>query len=730
MKRYFRISVIAILVFIVIILGAYTLISFKTSLLGFFLNVYLKKHGIYQHFKNFKVTSSSSISIDRFVLKKKNVFLSAYKLQFKIDKKGRINLFLEKPKITITLEKTKGSSKNFGIPHLKIGIVNLKGLTLKVVKGNSEIVNVSQANLKLTGSSFNFSGKLYVNTNNILLIGDIDNLSCHYSVIKNGISMENIRIIPKSLNAKINGLSFQTNKPVSISSITIRFFPFSVSIGGLKGNFLSFYKNFKLSYRALLNYGNKKAYVELNDIGLIGEPMSISSIKVQASFRKRVIISALFDNLTSNLDSFVSQDLKGSITYDGAVKLKVFDGQAIAFSNLFLDFSHDTLKVLFDPKRMIVETALGDLFRSKIKRNAGSIYRISFFTNNLTGLTQFLSDSLDIQVLRDLHIQSKQLLDIDGTFYTKTKSIVALTHLFCNKMLYKKLKLFNINALFPLVVNSDKVKKGDIKIGKMAFEDYSFPLHINLKSTNNGIFAHFYPIKTQKFDLDPFNLSFKVNKKILTFSKIRARIFNRLSKTFIDLSGKYSNGILKTVGSVVIKVFDGSVKIKDISLTLKDVPIVSMNVSFDHLNLKKITQNTNFGLITGFIKGYVKNFSLVNFKYPLSFEARVETENVKGVSKRISLKAVNSISSVGGGVASIAVPFFKSFPYSTIGFTAVLKNGRFQIHGLYKSDGKEYIIKKGFLIGIDVVNMNKNNSIAWSDFVNRIKRVLRKGGNK
>ena len=306
---------------------------------------------------------------------------------------------------------------------------------------------------------------------------------------------------------------------------------------------------------------------------------------------------------------------------------------------------------------------------------------------------------------------------------------MALAQVSCGALLYKNLKFFNVNAQLPLVVNSNALEKGNIKIGRLELEGYTFPLHLRLKSTNNEIFAHFYPIKTQKFDLKPFNLRFDVNKKTLAFSKIKARIFTRLSKIFIDLSGKYSDGILKTLGTVRAKVFDGSVKIKDISLKLKDVPIVSMNVTFDHLNLKKITQNTNFGLITGFIKGYIKNLSLVNFKYPLSFTAKVETEDVKGVSKRISLKAVNSISSVGGGVASIAVPFFKSFPYSTIGFTATLKNGKFEIHGLYKSKDKEYIIKKGFLIGIDVVNMNRNNSIAWGDFVNRIKRVLR-GGSK
>ncbi len=729
MKRYLKVPIIAILSFIVIVLGIYTIISFKTSLVGFVLNIYLKKYGLYQNFKNMKVNSSSSLSIDGFFLKKKNVSIKANKLRFWIDKLGRINLALEKPVITVVLKKTNKSSKGFAVPPLKIGSVDLNGLTLKIKRNDKEIVNINNATLKLTNSTLAFAGRVFINTNNIFMDGDIHNLSCTYSLFKNGVAIRNIKILPNRLSLKTKDLQFQADKQITIKNVAIKFFPFSVSISGLKGNVLSQFKGIKVSCTALVDYQDRKATFVLKGVKVIGKPLGAGSVKAKISFDKRMSVSALFDNLTSDLDDFVSQDIRGSLTYDGVVRIKILGGQAIAFNNVFFDFTQDPLKVSSDPSRTATEVSLGDLFKSTIKRIADDSYRFSFFTDNLTSISKFLSDSLDVQVFRDIHLEGEQLARIFGAVNTKTRSFVALAQVSCGALLYKNLKFFNVNAQLPLVVNSNALEKGNIKIGRLELEGYTFPLHLRLKSTNNEIFVHFYPIKTQEFDLKPFNLRFDVNKKTLAFSKIKARIFTRLSKIFIDLSGKYSDGILKTLGTVRAKVFDGSVKIKDISLKLKDVPIVSMNVTFDHLNLKKITQNTNFGLITGFIKGYIKNLSLVNFKYPLSFTAKVETEDVKGVSKRISLKAVNSISSVGGGVASIAVPFFKSFPYSTIGFTATLKNGKFEIHGLYKSKDKEYIIKKGFLIGIDVVNMNRNNSIAWGDFVNRIKRVLR-GGSK
>ncbi len=727
MKRYLKVPIIAILSFIVIVLGIYTIISFKTSLVGFVLNIYLKKYDLYQNFKNMKVNSSSSLSIDGFFLKKKNVSIKANKLHFWIDKSGRINLTLEKPVITVVLKKASESSKGFAVPPLKIGSVDLNDLTLKIKRNDKEIVNINNATLKLTNSALDFAGRVLIKTNNIFMDGDIHNLNCTYSLFKNGVAIRNIKILPNKLSLKTKDLQFQTDKQITIENVAIKFFPFSVSISGLKGNVLSQFKGIKVSCTALADYRDKRATFVLKGVKVIGKPLGIRSVKAKISFDKRMSVSALFDNLTSDLDDFVSQDIRGSLTYDGVVRLKILDGQAIAFNNVFFDFSQDPLKVSFDPSRTVTEISLDDLFKSTIKRIADDNYRFSFFTDNLTGISKFLSDSLDVQVFRDIHLEGEQFARIFGTVSTKTRSIVALAQVFCGALSYKNLKFFDVNAQLPLVVNSNALEKGNIKIGKLEFKGYAFPLHLRLKSTNNEIFAHFYPIKTQRFDLKPFNLRFDVNKKTLAFSKIKARIFTRLSKIFIDLSGKYSDGILKTLGTVRAKAFDGSVKIKDISLKLKDVPIVSMSVTFDHLNLKKITQNTNFGLITGFIKGYIKDLSLVNFKYPLSFTAKVETEDVKGVSKRISLKAVNSISSVGGGVASIAVPFFKSFPYSTIGFTATLKNGQFEIHGLYKSKDKEYIIKKGFLIGIDVVNMNRNNSIEWGDFVNRIKRVLRGG---
>ena len=728
MKKYFRVPIITVLVFIVIIFGAYTLINFKTSLLGLFLNVYLKKHGIYQHFKSLEVRSSSSVSINGFVLKKKDISFSADSLKLKIDKMGKVSLTLDNPVIVIVLKKTKGGSKGFSIPPLKIGLVKAKGLTLKVMKDGKEVVDIGRANLKLTGSTLSFNGKVQFNNGNVLLDGDIDNLTCSYTVSKNGISLDDIKLLPKRLYAHFNGLKFQTDKSISISNITIRFSPFSVSIGNLNGDFISQYRNIRISFGTRVNYKDNKASVVLKGVRLIGEPLSVGVIRAKVSLGRRPVVSAQFDNLTSNLNAFVSQDIKGRLTYGGVARLSVSAGQAIVLNNLFFDFSYDPLKALFDPKKMKAEVALGNLFKSEVERGLDG-YKISLYTDNLTGITQFLSDSLDIQAFKDVHIQGTQIADVQGILNTKAKSIVALVHLICSKILYKNVKLSNVNALFPFVLSSSIEKKGNINIGKLAFNGYSFPLHADLESSNGKVLAHFWAIKTLKLNISPFNLSFNLNKKTFYFSKIRALILTKLSKTFIDLSGKYASDTLKTKGAVTIKVFDGLVKVKNISLKLKDVPIISMNITFDHLNLKKITQNTSFGLITGFIKGYVKDLSLVNFKYPLSFEARVETEEVKGVSKRISLKAVNSIASVGGGIASVAVPFFKTFPYSKIGFIAILKNGRFQIHGLYRDKNDEYIIKKGFLIGIDVVNMNRDNSIAWDDFVNRIKRVLR-GGDK
>ncbi|MBE0556484.1 MAG: hypothetical protein IH628_04545, partial [Proteobacteria bacterium] len=108
---------------------------------------------------------------------------------------------------------------------------------------------------------------------------------------------------------------------------------------------------------------------------------------------------------------------------------------------------------------------------------------------------------------------------------------------------------------------------------------------------------------------------------------------------------------------------------------------------------------------------------------------------VKGVDQSVSLKAVNSISLVSTGSAlsgmgvSLMTTFFREFPYEKIGFECGLENDVFTVRGLIREDGVEYLVKRRFFTGINVINRNPDNRIGFSDMVERAKRVTRESSN-
>ena len=107
----------------------------------------------------------------------------------------------------------------------------------------------------------------------------------------------------------------------------------------------------------------------------------------------------------------------------------------------------------------------------------------------------------------------------------------------------------------------------------------------------------------------------------------------------------------------------------------------------------------------------------------------MESVPAEGVNQSVSLKAVNSISLIGTGSAlsgmgvSLMARFFREFPYEKIGFGCRLNNDVFAVRGLIHRDGVEYLVKRRFFTGIDVINGNPDNRIGFSDMLERAKRV-------
>jgi hypothetical protein len=69
--------------------------------------------------------------------------------------------------------------------------------------------------------------------------------------------------------------------------------------------------------------------------------------------------------------------------------------------------------------------------------------------------------------------------------------------------------------------------------------------------------------------------------------------------------------------------------------------------------------------------------------------------------------------------------FFRDYPYSKIGFRCVLTNDQFSVNGTIHEGGTEYLVRRGFLRGVDVVNRNPENVISFKDMQERVGRLAR-----
>lgn len=155
---------------------------------------------------------------------------------------------------------------------------------------------------------------------------------------------------------------------------------------------------------------------------------------------------------------------------------------------------------------------------------------------------------------------------------------------------------------------------------------------------------------------------------------------------------------------------------------------IGADVSVDRIDLERLSAALKVGRITGRLSGSIAELR-VAYGQPVAFHLKMESVPTKGVTQSVSLKAVNSISLVSTGSAlsglgvSLMTTFFREFPYAKIGFECGLKNDVFTVRGLIHEDGVEYLVRRRFFTGIDVINRNPDNRIGFSDMVERANRV-------
>lgn len=195
----------------------------------------------------------------------------------------------------------------------------------------------------------------------------------------------------------------------------------------------------------------------------------------------------------------------------------------------------------------------------------------------------------------------------------------------------------------------------------------------------------------------------------------------------------YADGRVLVDGVLLMRVFDGDITLRDVEIDdpFGIAPALRGNMSLRNLDLESLTRTFAFGEITGRLRGWVRNLRMVDWQ-PIEFDAGFVTPEDDDSRHRISQKAVDNLTSLGGVSGALSrtfMRFFETFSYDRLGLTCRLRNNVCEMGGVLPAgeDGRSYyIVKGGGLPRIDVVGFAQR--VDWPTLLERIQRITAGGG--
>jgi hypothetical protein len=181
---------------------------------------------------------------------------------------------------------------------------------------------------------------------------------------------------------------------------------------------------------------------------------------------------------------------------------------------------------------------------------------------------------------------------------------------------------------------------------------------------------------------------------------------------------------LQLDGGLTANVFDGFVDITRLSLQqpFGNSPVLNADIALKQLDLGAITSVFDFGSITGRLDGSIDDLRLVDWS-PVAFKASL----LAASGGRISQRAVNNLTSVGGGgiaagLQGAVLKLFKTFGYKQIGLNCTLIGTVCKMSGLEPSDGGYTIVEGRGLPHLQVIG--HQSQVDWPTLVKRLQDAI------
>lgn len=190
-------------------------------------------------------------------------------------------------------------------------------------------------------------------------------------------------------------------------------------------------------------------------------------------------------------------------------------------------------------------------------------------------------------------------------------------------------------------------------------------------------------------------------------------------------AARYENGVLTLDGGLSMQLFGGSLALSELVMErpFGIAPTLSADVAIQDIDLEPLTAAFGFGTITGRLDGRIGNLRMVDWS-PVAFDARLETDPAWKGRRRISQRAVEDISKVGGaGLAADlqtqALKLFDDFGYRRIGLGCRLRDNVCSMDGVGSAGDGYTIVEGAGLPRIQVVGFRRK--VDWPTLVERLK---------
>jgi hypothetical protein len=191
---------------------------------------------------------------------------------------------------------------------------------------------------------------------------------------------------------------------------------------------------------------------------------------------------------------------------------------------------------------------------------------------------------------------------------------------------------------------------------------------------------------------------------------------------------RYVDDRVELGGGLALHVFDGFVDITGMTLShpFGDVPVLTGDIALRQLDLALLTSVFDFGNITGRMDGAIDELRLEAWK-PAAFKASLVADE----GGRISQKAVNNLTSVGGGgiaggLQGTVLKLFKTFGYKRIGLSCTLKGEICSMGGLGPAKDGYTIVEGSGLPHLTVVGHQRE--VDWPTLLRRLQTATEGDG--